>query len=362
MFVPGQPADLSPDWMREVLEDHYPDARVSGIAAARLEGLSSYNGTFAQVAIDAEPAGAAPGSLIVKMLPENERVRAVGTHMGIYLREAAFYNDIGARAGVTVPELAGAVTDTETSASAIVMEDLTHLRTGNQYSGFTIGDARLAVGAYARLHATWWNETELETFDWLPAWNDPQMVEVASGAYRQLWPICSAIFDELLTPADLAAGAALADALAALMETIGQPPYTLAHGDARHDNLLFDDDDGGGGGPHFVDWQFTARGRGTVDLAYYLTQGGTSETVAPHEEELVRAYHDELCAGGVSDYDWETCWREYRLFALYALVFPILAAGLIDAKIGAQRNAIGTLISRGFAAARRLNSVDLLPD
>jgi hypothetical protein len=101
--------------------------------------------------------------------------------------------------------------------------------------------------------------------------------------------------------------------------------------------------------------------RGTVDLAYYITQGGDPETVAPVEEDIVRAYHEALCAGGVADYDWETCWHEYRLFALYALVFPILAAGLIDAKVEAQRNAIGLLISRGFAAARRLASVELLP-
>jgi len=30
------------------------------------------------------------------------------------------------------------------------------------------------------------------------------------------------------------------------------------------------------------------------------------------EEDMVRRYHEGLVAAGVSGYDWDTCWLEYR--------------------------------------------------
>jgi hypothetical protein len=133
---------------------------------------------------------------------------------------------------------------------------------------------------------------------------------------------------------------------------------TLLHGDARYDNLLFDRQDDSLP-PRTVDWQFVARGRGTQDIAYFLTQSGDGPLAAAHERDLVAAYQARLCAGGVTDYDFEQCWTDYRRFALYSLVYPVFATGLIDPADAAQRAATATILRRGFDASVRLDSVAL---
>tara|TARA_A100001037_G_scaffold273235_1_gene269986 strand:- start:1786 stop:1980 length:195 start_codon:yes stop_codon:yes gene_type:complete len=58
----------------------------------------------------------------------------------------------------------------------------------------------------------------------------------------------------------------------------------------------------------------------------------------------------------VSDYDLDTCWSDYRRLALYTLVFPIFTAAFIDPAADDQRNALGEILKRGFAAAQSLDS------
>ncbi len=84
----------------------------------------------------------------------------------------------------------------------------------------------------------------------------------------------------------------------------------MLHGDYRLDNLLFDPD---GADVVAVDWQTLAVGPPARDLAYFL---GTSLTVDDRraaERELVAEYHAALCARGVSGYDADQCFDDYRL-------------------------------------------------
>src|SRR3546814_8410574 len=134
---------------------HGPVA-IDTVAAAPLEDAPSYNGTFS-LAVLAAAGGPAdmPVSVVVKMVPANPAMLALGRQLDVYRREAFFYRDIGAAAGIRLPRCHGVDVDEDTRDAAIVLEDLTHLRPGNQYAGFSRADALLADPQYSTLHSPW---------------------------------------------------------------------------------------------------------------------------------------------------------------------------------------------------------------
>lgn len=355
--VPRLGDELTPVWLSQVMHATTGDTPVAITCAGPLEGVVNFQGNLVRAELDAVANPDVPDSIVVKMVPENEALRGIGHQLGIYAREAAFYLTIGPDAGVMQPRCLGAEIDQETGDSAIVLEDLSHLRTGNQIEGFTESEARLAVAQYAEMHARWWNDPGLGDFEWLPPWNLPPLVEYMPQSYQQAWPVCEELFKDILTNTEQKLGVLLGAHIADLMNLIGSTPVTLVHGDARHDNLMFDPD---GNPPHMVDWQYVATGRGIVDIAYYLTQSGDADLIAPIERDIVCDYHNALISLGISDYDLETCWSDYRRLALYTLVFPIFTAAFIDPSAEDQRNALGKILKRGFAAAQRLESAALL--
>ncbi len=256
-----------------------------------------------------------------------------------------------------MPMLLGYTEDPDNGISALLLEDLSHLRTGLQSTGYTVAEAKSTLMQFAHQHATWWDHPELGGMTWLPAWNEPAMVEFATGAYAQIWPACAAAFEDSLPTEAVRLGGQLADILGDMMNRVAAPPFTLVHGDARHENLLFDPADESAP-PYVVDWQFVARGRGVMDVAYYLTQSGPPDIAAAHERALVERYHDELCRGGVSDYSLEDCWEDYRRFAYYALVYPVFAAGLADPENHDQRAGIAVILERAVNAILRLDAAE----
>ncbi|MGA1609012.1 MAG: FHIPEP family type III secretion protein, partial [Planctomycetota bacterium] len=155
-----------------------------------------------------------PSHFVVKMVPENEQLRAIGRQLYIYGREAAFYGEIGAGSGIRVPRCFGAQFDPDTGDTAIVLEDLSHLRTGNQYEGFTLSEAGRAVDQYAALHARWWNEPALSGFSWLPPWTQPELVAYLPTVFPAAWQGCAALFAETLSDEDRALGTLLGERLA----------------------------------------------------------------------------------------------------------------------------------------------------
>lgn len=356
--VPTTLAEITPDWLTAALSERLPGTVVTSAEVAPLHDIANYNGTLAKVVPGyASHDGAAPDSLVAKLIPDNKRMLQLGTSLGVYRREAALYSAIGPATGVRMPNLYGYTEDPETGISALLLEDLSHLRTGDQYAGFTAVEAEAALVQFAQQHARWWDRAELSELTWLPAWNEPAMIAFAVSAYAQVWPAVAAAFADSLPAEAVTLGGRLADVLDAMMNHVAAPPFTLAHGDARHENLLFDPADESAA-PYVVDWQLSARGRGVMDVAYYLTQSGPPDITAAHERTLVERYHEELCRGGVKEYSAENCWEDYRRFAYYALVYPVFAAGFSDPENDEQRAAISMILRRAVDAMLRLDAAE----
>ena len=100
--------------------------------------------------------------------------------------------------------------------------------------------------------------------------------------------------------------------------------FALMHGDYRLDNMLFDPDRTR---ITVVDWQTMGVGLPARDLAYFTATSLLPEcAIARSSKDLVAATTGALLGYGVTDYDFDTCWRDYRLGVMQAPL--ITGAGL----------------------------------
>jgi aminoglycoside/choline kinase family phosphotransferase len=167
-------------------------------------------------------------------------------------------------------------------------------------------------------------------------------------------------FGAAISPEMRAIGERIGQNVVKLQTSIADRPHTIVHADYRTDNLFF----GTPGGGHtfaVVDWQIACRGRGIFDVAYLLCGGLEGEVRRANEERLVRMYHDTLLANGVTGYDWEQCWREYRRMALYVFVYVVISLGTLDPANARGVALMEAWLRRSSAAILDLRSAEELP-
>ncbi len=134
-----------------------------------------------------------------------------------------------------------------------------------------------------------------------------------------------------------------------------RPPAGLVHGDYRLDNMLFHGDD-----VTVVDWQTLSIGPAMRDASYFLCGSLAVEDRRAHEESLVRAYHDELLAQGVTGFDWDLCWEEYRRQPFLALIM-VVAPSMIVQRTDRGDDMFMAVLERSAQAILDLGSLELLP-
>jgi hypothetical protein len=78
-----------------------------------------------------------------------------------------------------------------------------------------------------------------------------------------------------------------------------------------------------------VDFQTAGHGYGAGDVAYFLGGSLPLEVRRSEEERLVRAWWEALVAGGVSDYGWDACWRDYRHRTYGGVVMAVVASQVV---------------------------------
>jgi aminoglycoside phosphotransferase (APT) family kinase protein len=108
----------------------------------------------------------------------------------------------------------------------------------------------------------------------------------------------------------------------------GSGPWTVVHGDYRLDNLLFHPDPEERVG--VIDWQLCSHGPALDDVAYFLGAGLPGDERRAVEEDLVRQYHEGLEATGVTGFDWDRCWLEYRRGTWAGLIMAVAASMMVQ--------------------------------
>lgn len=325
--VPDGPDDVTPEWLTKVLRRAGETADVR-VAEIDVEPIADGRGFQARLfRLRLRVTGASQGAsttLVAKLAPTAPRLRA---HLisGGTARELRFYADVAERAALRTPRCFYGAMDEAGGGSVLLLEDLTALRPGDNLHGCSLEDATLAVRQLARFHAQWWER--LEGLDWMEVlFGDPAG---ASGLYRARWEPFLTAWGHLLSERARAIGERYASRGTGIWEQIAGPPHTIAHGDFRLDNLLFDS----AAAPEplaVVDWQGVRRGKGVTDLAYFTMSSLPPRHRRAWERGLVEDYHAALVEHGVRGYDLARCLADYQLARFRTLHTLVVVAPLFD--------------------------------
>jgi hypothetical protein len=324
LSIPSTPDSITPEWLTGAmrLSGALEYAHAVSIAVTPVAAGSGFVGQAArlQIEYDREEQGA-PSSVFAKLSSADSAVREQFRKVGLYETEAGFYRDVAAATlPVRVPRAYVSLYDDATSASILLIEDLSDARFGDNAAGLGPAEARIAVRQLARLHAHFWESPLLGRLPWLRSSTDNLESSVALA--RAALPRFEAHCGEFLSPGLLLAARAFVDRLPAYLDQYSDGPHTLTHGDFRADNFAFTRS----GEEDFVlfDWQVARRSHGARDLAYLL--GGSMDTQLRRdmEESLLHLYHETLLANGVKNYSERQLARDFRrgLGALLTVMIP----------------------------------------
>ncbi len=346
MNIPNSISEVTTDWLGTAL-----GAPVAGYELEQIgQGVGIMGDIFrVTLSYDAHAAGA-PASVVVKLpsaFPEN---REQGVALGMFDAEVRFYRELAEKVTSGLPQIYHADILSGTAEFVIVMEDLASLDMVDQVAGMQPAQAEAAVRVLAGIHATWWNQVQDGTLDWIPSMVSERIAHV-DQLFTQIFPTFAEKFESYLPPGGIDVYEGFTGRYLAINTVIaGRSPWTLAHQDFRVENMLFDTED------HnrvvVIDWQGIGRGPGAYDLAYLL--GGSMDTALrrQHEQSLVGAYHDTLLDAGVTGYSLDQLADDYaHAHLMGGLATSMITGGAMDLSNERGVNLISTMASRHAAAA-----------
>jgi hypothetical protein len=96
--------------------------------------------------------------------------------------------------------------------------------------------------------------------------------------------------------------------------------FTIVHGDVNPGNVLYPITEGE---VYFLDrqpftWSLTTW-LGVSDLSYLMVQYWDTEIRRSLEMPVLKEYHRQLIANGVSNYDWDQLFADYKLCVVQAV-------------------------------------------
>ncbi|OBK26908.1 aminoglycoside phosphotransferase [Mycobacterium asiaticum] len=353
LSIPRYPTDVTPEWLSKVLSDQGAPVEVSQTEVVAI-GTGQTGATYRISASYGSDPGDLPRTFVIKLPAQDDAVRdrvVIG-----YRSECAFYRSAADRVRVPTPKCFYSEISDDAMEFALLMADQAPAVQGDQIEGCGAQEARLAVTALAGLHA--------------PTWCDPVWLDFPGIAFGRpdeagaegMGEVAKMSADITLQKLGERMSAQDRDTLTATMGLI--TPWLLAeydrfallHGDYRLDNMLFDPDRTR---ISIVDWQTLGVGLPARDLAYFTATSLDSQLRVSIEDDLVGDYHAALVGYGVTDYDRETCWRDYRLGVVQA---PLISALGFAFASSTERgdDMVLAMLTRGCQAIRDLGTLDLI--
>lgn len=297
-----------------------------------------------------------PASVVVKLPSPGEESRAAGIAHRTYEREAKFYMQLADSVDVRRPLCHWVEFDDPTHDFVLVLEDLAPAEPGNQITGCSVEQARLAVVELARLHGPRWNDPALYDIDWLQRRTARADGEMLQAAYQHLLTPFLATYAKYLTAKQHELAVAFGARLADWIDGRGTV-LTLAHGDYRLDNLLFGTP-AGGPAVAVVDWQTPNHGPGIVDVSYFMGAAVMPEVRRSIEADLVDEYVVALRRYDV-DVDRGALWREYAHASFAGLVMAVVASMVVTPTERGEAM-FAAMATRGAQHAIDLDAMDLI--
>ncbi|OBG76267.1 MULTISPECIES: phosphotransferase family protein [unclassified Mycobacterium] len=351
--IPRHPADVTPAWLSAALSSRGATVQVAEVEVVAI-GTGQTGATYRVSARYASDPGDLPSTFVIKLPAQDDTVRdrvVIG-----YRSECAFYSAVVDRVTVPTPRCFYSEISADAMEFALLLADQAPAVQGDQLAGCDEVEARLAVTALAGLHAPSWCDPVWLDFPEIPFARPDEAGAQGMGAVATMSAeITLERLGHRMSAEDRETfSAAMGLVTPWLLSEYDR--FALLHGDYRLDNLLFD--------PQrtrvsVVDWQTLGVGLPARDLAYFTATSLDSGLRAALEGQLVADYHLALTAGGVGDYDHESCWRDYRLGALQAPLISALGFAFASATERGD-DMVLTMLRRGCRAIRELGTLELI--
>jgi hypothetical protein len=348
--APTRIDDLTIDWLAEVFgapgQLRSFDAKMIGAGVGLV-------GSIARIEMQWD-CDHAPATAVVKFPALGDESRFVAMVLRMYEREVRSYEQLTDRSPIGSACRYYSTFDPSTHDFTLVIEEL---RGDNpdQVEGCTEPRALLAVERLAEHHAAFWEDGGLDELAWLPSLDDPQIVPAVQIAFQGGWSSLAPQVDDLATPEIVALCERFPGLIPGLMRHLSQPPFTLAHGDYRLDNMFFHEREFA-----LCDWQLVCRARGPYDLAYFTTQSLNVEHRRAWEPDLLARYYSVLTTNGVTNYSVADLADDYRVATLFCLVYPVIAGGSLTVADDRHIRLCRALFERCSAAIADLECLDLV--
>jgi hypothetical protein len=319
--------ELTPDWYTCALRACGTVARDVSVVSARSGVIGTGQlGQVARTELEYDTTRGGPPSLVVKLPSGDAGSRQLGAMMGVYEAEVRFYQEIAPRVAARIPRLHCGAVDPESGRFTLVIDDLSASSVpGDMIAGGTVEQAAMAVSELVALQAGLWDAPDLRQRAWLDVRRTDMLFAAVAPA---LEPFLER-FAWRLEPEHRALVEQLAPKAAAVTSTVWKPPFVVAHGDYRLDNMMF------GTGPDadpitLIDWQGARLAPPLLDAAIYLSACLSPDERRAHERELLRDYHGGLVAAGVAGFTLEDCWESYRACSLYPFLLTVAVSVTIS--------------------------------
>ena len=324
--VPADASALTASWLTEALRSAHPAAgAVTAVQADPLGAGYGLLGALRRLHLRWEHPGAGgPDTLVAKLAAPGPHSREVAAALEMYRNEVRFHQHLGASTPLAVG-CHHAGFDEATGDFVLLLDDMSAADTSDQIVGCPPDRAEAVVVAMADHHAASWDGAGLSGHPWLRRIDDPILLTAVTTAFEATWPAVRERAGDGLPPEVRALGDRFPRLLPGLVAELAGAPLTLSHGDCRLDNMFF----GPGDRVTLCDWQLTDRSRGARDLGYFLSQSLTPDDRARLERPLIGCYLDRLATHGIA-YQRDQAWHDYRVAALFAFLYPVVAGAGLD--------------------------------
>jgi hypothetical protein len=339
-----------PEWIGEAL-----GTSITSMEARLLGEARGFQSTTWRLLLSCDPPEAGPASVILKSETADEAFNTFSRLNNAFGREVGVYTHCTPRLKNHQPSV---FASNASEPYWLLMEDLTHLRSGDQVIGLTTAETLATIQRMAAIHAEFWLDPGLQQHDWLPRhgfWFADPKAELVDDFF--------ATYGVRFGPEVCKLYRAVLEQSQGIDQALNGSPWTLVHGDLRADNLLFGHTQENPDAV-IIDWSWASRSMAAIDIAF-LVGGSTpqSQRVGRHEE-LLLAWHQDLLNRGVRDYPLSQARRDLQLAALRCITAGVVMHGFDLGPETPIRAALfmDDAIQRHAAYAFEIEAWEALPD
>jgi hypothetical protein len=389
MAIPLTVNEINKDWLNSILtEAGFPEKPIDEVKLDVIGEGSGFMGDVIRLSVSFEGMDAIE-SVIVK-IPTATGNRKAGQSMGVYEREIRFYKEFRGQIPIRIPAyrysaMEESIAPEKSLATlrfinrlpmwlmwtvfrlltwlgsrtdlryVLMIEDLGHLRRGDQVAGCTAADAQMALSSMAKMQGQFWQSDVLEQTPWIIPLE--LSIKLSQLVFRAAMPGYRDQNREQLSIRDIKVLEWLNDNGITLMNRLAREPQTLVHGDFRLDNLFFDDKTSE---IVLFDWQMPLSGPVGLDLAYFLSASLAQET-EDSLNDLLTFYRGELKKEGIEISADDLRWQyEASMLIILLRIIPAEFQDLIDLGEARGHDLVETWLQRTFSKLREVDLEQIL--